>query len=278
MFKYLTKLGYRLRDLIDYLKVFRKDENSNFHVEEVMSDAYLAAAKKLHAKVYLDRGFVSKNDVVDGLLTYRSDPHQEHSRYFVVIDPKKARIIATARQIELREGHGHNSFAIVNQAELYKRARRILKKHDPAKSIEISGLAKERGVSKIAPLLLYRAMWHHSLRKKHALWLLACDLRLFIRLKLLFGKSISKIGRVTPYYGGDIVPAMLDVQSSISNLEKSLNRATFFEKPLRHRIVRFMLHDVPLECLSNHERIALGRIIKKYEPFYSRINVSARLE
>jgi hypothetical protein len=274
MTRYLAKLYYRLRDIIDYLRAFRKDENSSFRVEEVVDDNYLIAAKKLHARVYLDRGFVSEKDIVDGLLTSRADPHQKHSRYFVVIDIRKSRIVATARQIELRQGYGHSSFAIVGRADLYKRARKLLKKHVPAKIIEISGLAKERGVSKIAPLLLYRAMWHRSLREGHTLWLLACDVRLFIRLKLLFGSSISKLGRVTPYYGGDIVPAMLNVQSSITDLGKSLGRANFFEKPLRHHIVRFMLNDIPIERLNEKERDALKKIVKTYKPFYSSIRIN----
>ncbi|HVI69224.1 MAG TPA: hypothetical protein VM581_02085, partial [Magnetospirillaceae bacterium] len=257
MLRYLTKLSYQLRDLVDYLAAFRKDEHSNFRVEEVVSDDYLGAAKKLHAKVYLSRGFVSEKDVVDGLLTHHADPHQKHSRYFVVIDLKTSRVVATARQIELKQGYGHNSFAIVKQANLYERARRMVRKHDPAKTIEISGLAKESGVSKIAPLLLYRAMWHHSLRSEHTLWLLACDVRLFIRLKLLFGAGISKIGRVTPYYGGDIVPAVLDVQNSVTNLKKALERANSFEKPLRRRIVRFMLNGIPAKHLNSRERDAL---------------------
>lgn len=273
MAKYLTKLGYRLRDVIDYLRAFRKDEHSSFRVEEVVSDDYLMAAKKLHAKIYLDRGFVEEKDIVDGLLTSRADPHQRHSHYFAVIDTKTSRMVATARQIELRPGHGHSSFAIVKRANLYKRAQKLIKKQDAARMVEISGLAKERGVSKVAPLLLYRAMWHRSLREGHTLWLLASDVRLFIRLKLLFGSSISKFGRVTPYYGGDIVPAMLDVQSSITNLGKALERATVFEKPLRHRIARFMLNGIPMEHLSEKERAALKKIVKKYEPFYSSIRI-----
>lgn len=271
--RYLAKLRYRIRDLIDYLRAFRKDEHSNFKVEEAIADDYLVAAKKLHAKVYLDRGFIQGKDVLDGMLTHKADPHQAHSHYFVVIDTKSSRMVATSRQIELRAGHGHNSFAMVKQANLYKRGRKLIRKHDPAKSIEISGLAKERGVSKIAPLLLYRAMWHRSLREKHTLWLLACDVRLFIRLKLLFGTSISKIGRVTPYYGGDVVPAMMNVQTSVADLGKSLEKAAAFEKPLRHRIARFMLNGIPVESLNEKEKKALKQIIEKYKPFYSSIRI-----
>lgn len=216
---------------------------------------------------------MSEQDVYDGMLTKKADPHQFHSRYFVVIDTKSSRMVATARQIELRPGHGHKSFAMVKQANLYQRGRKLIKKHDPATIIEISGLAKERGVSKIAPLLLYRAMWHHSLRRGHTLWLTACDVRLFIRLKLLFGSSISKIGRVTPYYGGDVVPAMLCVQTSVSDLGKSLEKAAPFEKPLRHRIARFMLNGIPTDHLNAKERKALKQIIEKYKPFYSSIRL-----
>jgi hypothetical protein len=116
-------------------------------------------------------------------------------------------------------------------------------------------------------------MWHHSLKTKHTLWLLACDVRLFVRLKLLFGPSIIKIGRVTPYYGGDVVPAVLIVQNSITDLKKSLARASVWEKPLRHRIARFMLMGVPVEHLSAKERRSLEEIVKKYHPFYSSVRI-----
>lgn len=271
--KYLAKLRYRIRDVIDYLRAFRKDEHSNFKVVEVEGDDYLVAAKKLHAKVYLDRGFIHERDIVDGMLSHTADPHQMHSKYFVVIDTKTSRMVATARQIELRQGRGHNSFAMVKKANLYKRGQRLIRKHNPANSIEISGLAKERGVSKIAPLLLYRAMWHRSLRDGHTLWLLACDVRLFVRLKLLFGKSISKVGRVTPYYGGDVVPAVLRVQHSIRDVKKSLEETPVLERPLRHRITRFMLNGVPMESLNAKEKQALKQIIEDYKPFYSDIRI-----
>jgi hypothetical protein len=274
--KYIAKLRYRLRDLVDYLRAFQKAEYSNFKVEEVNGDDYLIAAKKLHAKVYLDRGFVRPSDVADGMLTYAADPHQTHSKYFVVIDTKLSRMVATARQIELRPGKGHNSFAVVKRANLYKRGQKLIRKHDPAKVIEISGLAKERGVSKIAPLLLYRAMWHRSLREGHTLWIMASDVRLFIRLKLLFGKSITKIGRVTPYYGGDVVPAMLSVQNSITDLKRSLEKTPFFERPLRHRIARFMLNGVPTEHLNGKELHSLEQIVETYRPFYSGIGLKQK--
>lgn len=180
-------------------------------------------------------------------------------------------MVATARQIEVRPGRGHDSFAAVKQANINKRGLKMIRKQDPERVIEISGLAKERGVSKIAPLLLYRAMWHHSIKEQHFIWLLASDVRLFIRLKLLFGHSITKIGRRTAYYGGDIVPAVLHVQTSISDLKKSLEKAKFFERPLRHRIVRFMLSGVPVEHLNNKEKESLRQIVKKYAPFYSSI-------
>jgi hypothetical protein len=270
---YLAKLGYRLRDVLDYLRAFRKDEDFNLKIAEVDGDDYLVAAKKLHAKIYLERGFVKARDVVDGMISPNADPHQLHSKYFVVIDPRTSRLIATSRQIQIREGKGHNSFAMMRQANLYKRGLKLIRKHRPEQTIEISGLAKERGVTKIAPLMLYRAMWHHSLRTKHTLWLLACDVRLFVRLKLLFGTSIQKIGRVTPYYGGDVVPAVLMVQDSITKMKISLARANFWEKPLRHRIARFMLTGVPVDALSARERRSLEAIVKTYHPFYSSVRI-----
>jgi hypothetical protein len=285
LLKRLLKIPYHIRDLIHYSKAFSRREYTDMVVREVNDDSYLLAAKKLHANVYLSRGFVQENDIDQGVLSTKADPHQKHSTYFVVVEKRSGRILATSRQIESKREKGHNSFAIMGQAFLYPGAIKRIKNHLPEESVEISGLAKQRGVSKLAPLLLYRAMWHRSLRSKHKLWLLAIDTKLFIRLKLLFGPTIRKAGKVTPYYGGDVVPAILDVQSSITSLNKSLKkRVSPIQRPLRAAVIRFMLNGLPVEHLSASEKRAYkelketlgieGRIHKEeYRVFDLRIKI-----
>lgn len=256
LFRRLLKIPYHIRDMIHYSRAFSRKEYTDMVVKEVDDDAYLLAAKKLHAKVYLARGFVHETEVDGGVISVKSDPHQLHSRYFVVTDKKSGGIIATSRQIEATRRKKHGSFASVGKAHLYPGALKRIKSHKPEEIIEISGLAKQRGVSKLAPLLLYRAMWHHSLRSRHKLWLLAVDTKLFVRLKLLFGTTIRKSGKVTAYYGGDVVPAILDLQSSITGLKNSLKKSSPTNKLLRLAIIRFMINGLPVGALNSGERKA----------------------
>ncbi len=261
LLKRLLKIPYHIRDLIHYSRAFSRQEHTGMVVKEVDDEAYLIAAKKLHASVYLGRGFVQPEDVDDGILTEIADPHQKHSTYFVVTEKNSGHIIATSRQIEANGRKKHNSFALMGKAFLYPGAVRRIKSHQPEDAVEISGLAKQRGVSKLAPLLLYRAMWHRSLKSKHKLWLLAIDSKLFIRLKLLFGPTIRKSGRVTPYYGGDVVPATLDVQASVVGLNRCLKKATPLQRPLRMAVIRFMINGLPVESLRAPEKRAYKELV-----------------
>jgi hypothetical protein len=126
-------------------------------------------------------------------------------------------------------------------------------------------LAKQRGVSRLAPLLLYRAMWQHSLEQRHKLWLLACDYRLFARLKLLFGPAIQKAGPVTFYLGSDSVPAVLKLTSSIRAMGRAIDNASWHQRWLRRRVAKFMLKGISIDLLSDNERKALVALNKKYK-------------
>jgi hypothetical protein len=267
MLNSFIKLRRHFRDLIDYWRAFRRNEQTDLKVVEVDSEDYRLAARRLHAAVYLSKKFVEEKDVVNGLLSLRVDPYHFHSQYFVVVDKKSGHLVATARQIKARRYRGHNSFAMFTHTPLYKRATKLITRHDPVDCVEISGLAKYRGVSKLAPLLLYRAMWQHSLEQRHKLWLLACDYRLFARLKLLFGPAIQKAGPVTFYLGSNSVPAVLKINSSIRALGRAIDNAAWHQRWLRRRVAKFMLKGIELDLLSENERRALIAIDKKYNLF-----------
>lgn len=269
MLNSLNRLRRHFRDLLDYWRAFRRNEHTQFKVIKVSTEDYLLAAKKLHADVYLYRNFVEEKDIVNGLLSPKIDPYHPHSQYFVVIDKRTGRLVATARQIYEHRGKRHRSFAMFNHTPLYRRATKLITKYDPGLCVEISGLAKHKGVSKLAPLLLYRAMWQYSLEQGHELWLLASDVRLFIRLKLLFGPAIRKAGPVTFYLGSDVVPAVLKVQSSIRFLGRAIDNAAWYQRWLRRRVARFMLKGISPELLSERERRALAKINRKYKLFKS---------
>lgn len=260
MLKHLKRIRYHIRDFIDYLRAFRRNEHTNLVVTKVDRDDYLTAAKRLHAEVYLYRNFITNKDVRDGVIVPRVDPYQPHSQYFVVLNKKSTRIIATARQIQAKKAKGHQSFAMVTHTRLYERAQKTILRYPAVDCVEISGLAKHRGVSKLAPLLLYRAMLNHSIDQEHKLWLLACDVKLYIRLKLLFGPAIQKAGPATFYLGSNVVPAILRLETCIQDMHKALEKGNIFERMLRYRVARFILKGVPENKLSQRELKALHEI------------------
>lgn len=264
MLHYAKRLYRHTRDFIDYLRAFKRKEYTDLEVLGPDRAESLFEAKRLHARIYLDRGFI-KPSMVDasGIMSRAADPHQAHSEYFIVASKKTGKVVAVARQIGVREGRGHKSFPLMTRTDLYERSRATLANYDPKQCVEISALVKERGASKIAPLLLYRAMWHHSLQERQQLWFLSCDVRLFARLKLLFGPAIQQVGRRTAFPGGDVVPAIWKVQSAVSELSKSLRHAPAPALILRRMVIRFLLKGLPEETLSAPEKRALAALRKQ---------------
>ncbi|HEV2412855.1 MAG TPA: hypothetical protein VGS28_03550 [Candidatus Saccharimonadales bacterium] len=235
---------------------FKDYEHNTLEVIRTDRADYIESARRLQAEVYLKRNFVAPSDIEGGVLSSKADPYAHHSQYFVVIDRHTKEIVATARQIRADKKKGISSFPIVGHVNLYIRAQHMLSKHRPEECVEISALAKQYNASSFAPLLLYRAMWHHSLVERDKIWFMACDPRLYERLRLLFGPAIQKAGPVTAYPGADVVPAILKVGSSLRELERALRKEPHSETKVRRRAIQFLLHGLPTETLSRAERQA----------------------
>jgi hypothetical protein len=256
----IVRLRRQVRVSLNYMRIFRSFEFERYEVLHTEDKALIDAAKKLHAATYLRRGFVLPSDIIGDKLSHRTDPHQHHSHYFVVIDKKTGLISGTARQIRAHRTQGHYSFPLFTQAQLYKYSRDYIEKFKPKECVEISGLVKHKSADSMVPLLLYRALWHYSLRNNHKIWLMACDVRLYERLQLLFGSAIRRAGKTTPYQGGDVVPAIVDIQSSVSALKRSLRSMSWFKWRIRRQIVDFFLHGAPYEIMSAEEKRAFQKL------------------
>lgn len=178
----------------------------------------LQQAKRLHASVYLARDYITNDDIRDGIMHERADPYQNHASYFVV--KKQGRVIATARQIIHIDGRAHHDiFPTLKETAVHERSRRHIVKLPVERIVEISALVKQPGESSIVPLVLYRAMWHHSL-SRHSLWIMACDMRVYDRLKVLFGPAVRVIGKKTYYMGSYVMPVMLEPHGGLITLIK----------------------------------------------------------
>jgi hypothetical protein len=221
------------------------------------------AAQRLHASVYLGRGFISPEDVGnDGKLHLDADSHQIHAHYFAITLQKggEKEVVATVRHIESFQDKGLNSFPLVNKVELYEWAQEELNGVSPEKTVEISGLAKKRGTPSAAILLLYREMWYRSLRDGHSIWLMACDTNLYKRLELLFAGAILQIGDRASYQGGDVIPALCRPYEVLPSLLRTIQRSRLQKKAFRRKILEFLLTDYPPHLISAEERAMLKKL------------------
>jgi hypothetical protein len=48
---------------------------------------------------------------------------------------------------------------------------------------------------------------------------MACDVRLYYRLKLLYGPALTKIGKQTHYQGGDVIPVALHIPRGMAYMQ-----------------------------------------------------------
>ena len=242
-----------IKQLILYRRLLKAGDDSAYQASLVSDMTYLAAAKQLHANIYLGRNFIAPTQLNEhGHLSVEHDPYQEHADYFVVTRTNggSSEVIVTARQIKAQNPHGHISFPTVSKLELYPESRASIEVLDPVNCIEISALAKRRGESSFAVLMLYRYMWHYSLRNGHQLWLMACDEAVYAQLQFLFGAALVEIGPKTYYMGSWVVPAMLNVDRSVETLTRNTRTMNPFKYRLKRDLAAYLMRGMPTPASS----------------------------
>lgn len=252
-----------LRRTLAYRKLLREDNDTRYHVSYVSEESFLIVAQKLHASVYLEEKYIEAHHVgSDGRMSERADPYQKHADYFVVSHTEggHSEVIATARQIRAKSTAGHESFPTVRQLDLYPKMRAVIGKIDPSRCVEISGLAKKRGHSSYAALLLYRQMWQHSVRSNHLLWIMACDSRVYAQLQFLFGDALTQIGEPSVYMGSEVIPATLEVHQSLDALLSAARVLNPVRRSMKLEMVRFFVRGMDPELLSPHHIAELKRL------------------
>lgn len=263
-----------MASFIKHFRSFRQiayiNARHSFRSSHTTNNHRVGAARSLHASVYLKRGYINFIDLDgNGRMHSKADPYQDHSHYFTVNDHSDSSkpIVATARQIHVKAGQKHDSFPTIKEMELYPDMRQAILALDPSKCVEISGLAKSQGVSSSAVLMLYRSMWHYSLRRKHHLWLMACDVKAFERLKYLFGDALVRIGDNSVYMGSEVVPAMLEVHRSVDSLMAESKTINPLRRRMKREIVKFFMSGlaVKFQQVSGKSIVPSREIIKSLE-------------
>jgi hypothetical protein len=222
----------------------------------------LSAAQELHARTYRALGYATDADLTgDGLrIGPDKDPHQAHAQYFSVegLRDDARRTVAACRVIHADPGLGLQSFPTYATQELYPKYRRLIEGLDPAACGEISALVREPGVSGKAALMLYRAVWHYSLRQRYELLLVGCDTRLYPRCKMIFGASWSRIGPDGELWDSPVVPVMIDIPNSLDEALK-LSQVNPVRRRIKMKALQFFLRGLPEEAIRPEHRARLDR-------------------
>jgi N-acyl-L-homoserine lactone synthetase len=256
MVKAVQKKIKHYKDLKDLHSSIRNAERSLYEGLHAGREGTLVLeAQKLHADVYLARNFIAEHDVsADRRMHLKADPHQSHSTYFVVRNRADGRIIATSRQIEVHPEKLKSSFPLLKKTKIEEKWLDVIMSHKLHSIVEISGLAKKQNTSSIIPLYLYRQMWHYSISQGHELWIMACDVRLFQRLKIMLGDAIIQIGEETKYQGGNVIPAIVKPRQALDALINSQVGANFMQRTLRSMVVAFFIDGIPETEFTPHDK------------------------
>lgn len=224
------------------------DEPQDFRVRQAATPALLMKAKRLHTKVYLEKGYVFPHHLEGGIIGVTEDPYQEHSHYFVT-ERRAAngrwKVVASARLIHMNESLGHKSFQTLIHQNIHLEHSQTLQAHDPKLIFEVSSLVKQTGESTVAVLMLYRSMWQFSLVNGYKFWLMSVDTKLFERLRFMFSETLTPIGDKSHFKGHDVIPALLDVPSSLATLRKQAITLNPAKRAMRFAIVKFFLRGLP---------------------------------
>ncbi len=253
----------KIKKLISLRTDLREGTDTRYQVSFVTEEYLLRVAQRLHAKVYLERKFIEEHHLTeDGRISIDSDPYQEHADYFIVnhIADGNSEVVATARQITVHSQKGHMSFPTIEKLPLYPKDLAAIKSLDPLNCVEISGLAKHRGHSSYAALLLYRAMWQHSVRSGHQLWLMACDAQVYSQLKFMFGDALTQIGEPTVYMGSEVIPAALEVHQSLGAIMKAARGINPLRRTMKLELVKFFVRGLNPDLLTPQHVAELKRL------------------
>lgn len=238
---------------LQHINKYRKTLNGhipiNLSVGSTNNPTLILEARQLHARCYLKWRYITSNDIdQDGTIKAEIDPHVVQSQYFIVQDVNLpgSPVVTTARQIRLSlEGQTPQHLPTLTNVPIDAHLHKILNNYPASECIEISALVKDSGVDSVAPLLLYREMWHHSLLHGHRLWIMGVDNEVYKRLHAVFGSSFISIGQSSFYMGSIVEPVALDVERAMDNMVMTLTKNGLSLAPWRALLARFFLTGVP---------------------------------
>lgn len=218
-----------------------------YQVGQVLSsDRDILLARRLHAAVFVARGFLSAEDLApDGTVGARKDPWPAQSTYFGVL--RGDAVVATARQISA----GQTALPALSLNGLNSVEIGQLRRLPGDAVVEISALARSRAALSTDVVAVYVRMWQESMQRQHQAWVMAADAPLFRYLRtVLAGRAIRAIGPEQVYLGSRVVPAVIwcdDVGPEHRRLAGSASGA----RPLHALLPRLFPPAVPASTASS---------------------------
>ncbi len=244
----------QVKQLFRYRSLLTNKQPDNLEVRVISDPKSLLAARQLHARRYLRWGYIQESDIAsNGTMNRHADPYAGHSIYFAVFDKSKAGtpLVAVSRQIKLRPGSkSHHDLPTLANVPLGKEAIEEIERYTLGECVEISALVKDSGVSSLAPLMLYRAMWHYSLMNGHKLWLMGVDRSVYRLLDAVFDKSIERIGGEAFYMGSLVIPASVRIGNTVDNIIHDLTSKNFTALLWQRDLALFLCDGLPKQVLS----------------------------
>lgn len=239
-----------------------KLENDKYECSATQDPEMIYSARKLVADRYLNLGFVTSEDIVDGVMSAEADPYAAHSTYYVVTDPKNGEIVATSRRIHYDPSSGEKSFPLLDHKDQIDES--YLERIDALgieNCVEISSLVRNPAYrpDNQVTLQLYREMFQDawaSGSEGEKVFLMACKPKLFTRFKQLFDGSMQRIGPDIDYPGEKVVPAMFELlDGSVDLIRKS--KGVYPHRPIHRAVIRFMFEGADG---SNYDRSILAAL------------------
>jgi hypothetical protein len=182
----------------------------------VTSDAELAQARRLHARCYVDAGFVKDSDIDKH--GFVDDPWAPYSDYFIAVDLDDDEIVGTCRIIRpLVRG-----FPVFQHFERDAVASETFDDIDPNLCVEISSLATPRvGLQNMAiSAELYGIVWRASIQGGRAYMLAIMDGRLLRIMRSWFHFPFEALGPSKLYMGDRTTPAAMYIPRTIDQLQE----------------------------------------------------------
>lgn len=196
-------------------------------IQQASQPEAIDEARRLQATVYLQRRYISQEDVIGGVMSPKVDPWVANSVYFVARDTDGV-VVGVVRLILWGSGH---SLPALGHGFVWPTHREYIERLTPAVA-EASALAVARGTPSGIAIELYQAIWYYGMRHHHMMWLLLIDPPMRRLLHAMLGPITYAIGDPHWYMGGHLVPVALrtcDTHSIIADFEQQRGRAGLAE-------------------------------------------------